>query len=144
MIYTTFSTKKINLLSLVVVRIHPIPARLKWIREFLWVSGFVLLLMTILWSTRWQWNINNDKIPWCWLPSFLPYDWFRWMPMSEIMFSIGDFHKPSTIQECQYCQLCLSCAIRNKLNQWRLQPRNIILWHPLISIFTFSDIIWYK
>ena len=51
------------------------------------------------------------------------------------------FHKPFTIQECQYCQLSFGCAIRKKLDEWSLQPWNVILLCPLISIFTFTDII---
>ena len=27
------------------------------------------------------------------------------------------FHKLPTTQECQYCQLCFSCAISNELDQ---------------------------
>ena len=30
------------------------------------------------------------------------------------------FHKLSTIQECQYCQICFSSAIRKELDQWNL------------------------
>ena len=54
------------------------------------------------------------------------------------------FNKLSTIQECQYCQLCFSCAIWNELDQWSLQPYNIILFFLLIYHFTFTIIIWWK
>ena len=51
------------------------------------------------------------------------------------------FKNISAILECQYHQLCFGCAIRKKLDQWRLQPWNVILLHPLISTFTFTNII---
>ena len=45
------------------------------------------------------------------------------------------FHKLSTIPEFQYCQLCFSCAIRNKIDEWSLEPWNVILLH----YFTFTN-----
>ena len=105
------------------------------------------------------------------------------------------FHKLSTIQECQYCQIrfklwthraaasrsigkhydawkwvpdpfpsgkcismetnlplpldarsvhTLSIANRKKLDQWNLQPWNVILLNPLIYIFIFTNIICCK
>ena len=56
------------------------------------------------------------------------------------------FYQLCATQKCQFCQLCLrsSCAISNELDQWSLQPWNVILIYPLTLIFTFSDIIWQK
>ena len=52
------------------------------------------------------------------------------------------FHKLFAIEECQYWQLCFSCAIRNEPDQWSLQSSNSILLSTLISNLTFSNIIW--
>ena len=46
---------------------------------------------------------------------------------------IRGFHKLSTPQECQYCQFYFSCAIRKELDQWSLQPWNVLLLDSLIS-----------
>ena len=48
------------------------------------------------------------------------------------------FHRFSAIQECQYCQLCLNCAIRKELDHRSLQPWNVILLYPLISNLIFT------
>ena len=45
------------------------------------------------------------------------------------------FHKLSTIQEFQYCQLHFSCAIRNWLSWWSLQSWNVIFLYQLTSYF---------
>ena len=39
------------------------------------------------------------------------------------------------------CKLRFSCAIGNELYQWSLRPWNVMLLHPLISNFTFTNII---
>ena len=48
------------------------------------------------------------------------------------------FYKRSSIQKCQYCQLCLNCAIRTELDQWIEQPQNVILWYPQTSNFILT------
>ena len=90
----------------------------------------------------WIWIFNvdlaNHKHQWKFQPS----------PDIETTVSFSDynrvFHKLSTIQKCQYCQLCFSCVIRNEQNQWRLQPWNIIYLYSLISYLTFTNIIGCK
>ena len=54
------------------------------------------------------------------------------------------FHKLSAIQECQYCQLHFSCAIRKKLDQWSLQPWNAILLHWLKFNLIFTNLMCCK
>ena len=42
------------------------------------------------------------------------------------------------------CQLHFSCVIKKELDQWNLQPWNVVLLDPLISHFIFISIIHYK
>ena len=51
------------------------------------------------------------------------------------------FRKLPTIQECQYCQLHFSCAIKTDPDQWSLQPWNVIILYPLLSNCIFTNII---
>ena len=51
------------------------------------------------------------------------------------------FHKLSAIQECQHCHMCFSCAIWNVLDHWSISPWNLILLFPVITKFTFINII---
>ena len=47
--------------------------------------------------------------------------------------------------EYQYCQLRFSFAIRDKLDKWNLQPRNLMILRQLISNFIlFTDIVLCK
>ena len=48
------------------------------------------------------------------------------------------------MQEWQYCHLHFSCAIKKVLVKWSLQPSNVMLLHPLISNFTFTNILCCK
>ena len=49
-----------------------------------------------------------------------------------LCFHIRCFHQLSAIQECQYCYLCIICAIWNLLDHQSIQPGNLILLHPVI------------
>ena len=48
------------------------------------------------------------------------------------------FHKIVTIQECQHCQLHFNYGIKNQSAKSKFE---VILIHPLISYFMFSNMI---
>ena len=52
---------------------------------------------------------------------------------------IRGFHKLFSIQECQYCHFCSSCAIWNLLDHLSVQPWNVILLYPVISNCAFTN-----
>ena len=51
------------------------------------------------------------------------------------------FYDLPVTQECQHCQLCFGCPMRNKVVWWNMQAWNLILWYPFKSNFTFTYII---
>ena len=69
---------------------------------------------------------------------------FLWIVRWILTFRKRVFHKLSTIQECQYCQLRFSCAMRRELVPWSPQPWNVILLYSVISNFKISSIICCK
>ena len=86
-----------------------------------WSSSFLIPQL----KQRWQY----------WHSTGLTSHWFERATniYSQFISLTGLVHRLSTIQECQYCHLCFSCGIRKELDQWSLQPWNVILFYSLIS-----------